>query len=224
MFRISLRIAAKDIRLVLIRGGGLIQALMLGLLLIVLFSVARRGNEVLQPQLAATIFWIASSFCQILLANMLFSLEETCQTRAGLLLMPAKVQAVWLGKALAAFVALIVAQVLLGMAMIVFLDQSFSVTWPEAIMILLLVDVGMVLVGALLGALAQGQSARESLLAIVLFPLLVPILLAGIHTTASALGLESPDEFSMWLGLVLAFDAFFAGAGLLLFPFVFGDA
>ena len=76
-------------------------------------------------------------------------------------------------------------------------------------------------VGALLGALGQGQAARESLLSVVVFPLLAPVLLGGVTLFGTLFsGLDTGDTGS-WLGLVLAFDALFGGAGLLLFPFVY---
>ena len=94
----------------------------------------------------------------------------------------------------------------------------------EALAAVLLVDVGMAALGSLLGALSQGQAARESLLSVVLFPLIVPLLLAGIRAGAGGLGEAAPAEAASWIGLAAAFDAVFLAAGLILFPFVFsGD-
>lgn len=82
----------------------------------------------------------------------------------------------------------------------------------------------MCALGSLLGALAQGQAARESLLSIVLFPLLTPLLLSGIGVGAQTLGAASPDGPGGWLSVACAFDAVFLGAGLLLFSFIYtGD-
>lgn len=223
MLKCAWLIARKDCRLVLTRGGGLIQALLLGLLLIFVFSLARRSNELIEPRTAAVIFWLASTFCQVLAGNMLYSLEETCQAKSGLLLMPAPVQAVWLGKGAASLLALLASQLLFLPGIVVFLGQSVGADWLWGLAALLLVDLGMATVGSLLGALSQGQSARESLLSIVLFPLLVPLLLAGIQLGAGVLGEGLPDDAGQWFRLALAFDGLFLGAGLVLFPFVFGD-
>ena len=106
----------------------------------------------------------------------------------------------------------------------VFLGQDLTGPLPEALLALVLTDVGMCALGSLLGALAQGQAARESLLSIVLFPLLTPLLLAGISVGAQALGAVSPDGPGAWLGVAAAFDAVFLGAGLLLFGYIYaGD-
>ena len=223
MLKSAWLIACKDCRLVLARGGGLVQALLLGLLLIFVFSLARRANDLVEPTTAAAIFWLASVFCQVLAGNMLYSLEETCQARSGLLLMPAPVQAVWLGKGLASLVTLLTAQAVFLPGIVVFLGQRLGEDWLWGLAILGMTDLGLAAVGSLLGALSQGQSARESLLSIVLFPLLIPIMLAGVHLLAGILGEGLPADAGQWFRLGLAFDGLFLGAGLILFPFVFGD-
>ncbi|MEG2173514.1 MAG: heme exporter protein CcmB [Desulfovibrionaceae bacterium] len=214
-------IATKDLHMVLMRGSGLVQALLLGLIMLFVFSLSQQVGETMSPQGAATIFWLASAFCQVLIFNTLYALEEANGARLGLLLMPRPVQSVWLGKALGALALLLLAQLVFLPATIVFLGQNISVLWPWALLALVLVDVGMVAVGSLLGALSQGQAARESLLSIVLFPLLIPLLLAGIRVGAGAFAEALPEGFHSWLGVAAAFDALFLGAGLILFEFVY---
>lgn len=214
-------IASKDLHMVLTRGSGLVQALLLGLIMLFVFSLSQQVGEIMSPQGAATIFWLASAFCQVLIFNTLYSLEETNGARLGLQLMPRPLQAVWLGKAMGALVLLVLAQLLFLPATIVFLGQSISDLWLWALLTLLLVDLGMVALGSLLGALSQGQAARESLLSIVIFPLLIPLLLAGIRVGAGGFADELPEGFHSWLGVAAAFDALFLGAGLVLFDFVY---
>ena len=182
MLKAACLIARKDLRLVLSRGAGLVQALLLGLLLIFVFSLSRETGETMSGQGAATIFWLSSAFCQVLSFNMLLP------------------------------------------ATIVFLGQSLGDGWPLALLALVLTDIGMASLGSLLGALSQGQAARESLLSIVLFPLIIPILLAGIRVCAGGFSEALPEGVESWLGIAVAFDAVFLAAGLVLFPFVFsGD-
>lgn len=221
MLRSALLIAHKDLRLVLARGAGLVQALLLGLLLIFVFSLSQRTGESPSGQAAATIFWLASAFCQVLTFNMIYGLEENNGAGEGLLLMPSSIQAVWIGKAGAGLVIICLAQAILLPSIFVFLNQSLGAEWPLALAALILVDIGMVALGSLLGALAQGQAARESLLSVILFPLLVPLLLAGIRACAGGLADGTGEELFSWLGLAAAFDGVFLAAGLILFPFVF---
>ncbi len=224
MMRSSLTIALKDLRLAFAGSGGLAQAFLLGLLLIFVFSLSQDVGQRMDAQEAAAIFWLASVFCQVLIFSMLYGLEESHKARLGLLLMPAPIQAVWLGKMLAGLCLLLLAQLLFLPALIVFLGQNIYDSWPLALLALLLTDIGIVALGSLLGALAQGQAARESLLSILLFPLLIPLLLAGIHLGTACFLPEAPENIQSWLGMAASFDALFLAAGIFLFSFIYtGD-
>lgn len=221
MLKSSLAIARKDMRLTIGRGGGLVQALLLGLLLIFVFSLSLLPGQRMSPQGAAAIFWMASAFCQVLIFNSLYAHEETNGQRQGLVLAPAPVQGVWLGKALAGFVLLLSAQLLFVPATIVFLGQNVTGYWPHGLGIVIIGDTGIACVGSLLGALSQGRSARESLLCIVLFPLLAPLLLGGIRIGSAVFSGTLAEGVGDWFGIALAFDAIFIAAALVLFPVIY---
>jgi heme exporter protein B len=221
MLRAALVIARKDLTLTLARGGGLVQALLLGLLLLFMFSLSLEAGERMSAQGAAAVFWLASAFCQVLVFNALYGLEEANGARQGLALLPCPVQAVWIGKAAAGLILVLLAQTVFLPATLVFLGQDLSGEWWWALAVLLLADLGMALLGSLLGALAQGQAAKESLLSIVLFPLLAPLLLAGIRVGAGLFAGRAAEGVTQWLGLVAAFDALFMAAGLALFAYIY---
>ena len=210
MISFALTVARKDLLLTFTRGSGLVQGLLLGLLLLFVFSLSQGVGERMSPQGAGAVFWLGSAFCQVLIFNTLYALEEANGARLGLLLAPAPIQAVWLGKALAGLLLLLVAQMFFLPAAVVFLSQEIGALWPVGLGTLLLVDVGMCALGSLLG--------------IVLFPLLVPLLLAGIGVAAQVFGAPAPDGPASWIGLAAAFDGVFLAAGLLLFGFMYsGD-
>ncbi len=223
MLRAILALVKKDVCLTLTRGSGLIQALLLGLLLLFVFSLSQEVGSVMPPQGAAAVFWLASAFCQVLVFNMLYGIEEMNNARQGLLLIPHPIQVVWISKGIAGLILILAAQLVFLPATIVFLGQNISPLWPEALLIIVLVNLGMAGLGSLLGALAQGQAARESLLSIVLFPLLIPLLLAGIRVGAGAFSDAMPEGLSSWIGIALAFDALFLGAGLFLFGYIYAS-
>ncbi len=221
MLRAILALVRKDIRLTFGRGFGLVQALLLGLLLLFVFSLSQEVGTRMSPQGAATIFWLASAFCQVLVFNMLYGIEEVNGARQGLLLVPEPVQVIWISKGITGFLLIGAAQLVFLPAAIVFLGQEISFLWPYALAMIFLADVGMAALGSLLGALSQGQSSRESLLSIVLFPLLIPLLLAGIRVGAGGFSETLPEGVHNWLGIAIAFDALFLAAGLVLFTYVY---
>lgn len=83
------------------------------------------------------------------------------------------------------------------------------------------VDVGLCVLGGLIGAMGHGQGAKDALLTIIVFPLQIPLLLGGIRIGVGLMQGASVDGVADWFGLVMAFDAVFAGAALFLFPHVF---
>jgi heme exporter protein B len=78
-------------------------------------------------------------------------------------------------------------------------------------------------VGSFLGALAQGQATRESILSIIIFPLLLPLLLAAIRIGAAVLSGTSHEGTDGWFKILIAFNAIFMAAGLALFSFVYSS-
>ena len=203
------------------KNTGLLQAILMGLLLIFLFSLSLDIGEVMTPQAAAAVFWMSSAFCQVLLFNGLYAHEESAGQRVALVLAPVPVQAVWLGKMLAGGALLVLAQCIFLPATIIFLGQSLGEHWYYALLAILGANIGAVALGALLGALSQGQSARESLFTIIVFPLLVPLFLAGIRLLQLGFASDRPEDALVWLGIIGAFDAIYLAAGLVLFPFIY---
>ncbi len=204
-------------------GLGLVQTVLLGLLIIFLFSLSLPIGETMTGQAAAALFWLASVFGLVLLFNSLYHLEEPNNVRLGLLLAPISPLTVFAGKALAGATLLFVSQLLFVLGLIVFLGQSLHGQWLWGLGLVLGVDIGLVVLGSLLGALSQGQAARESLLSVILFPLLVPLLLGAVKLSGALLSGENPADQSQWLTLVLAFDALFCAVALVLFPLVFRE-
>ncbi len=221
MLRRAGHIAAKDLRLSVGGGQGLVQAVLLGLLLIFLFSLSRPTGELVSAQAAAAIFWLASAFGLVLVFNDLFSLEEVQGCRLGLLSSPVPEHSVWLGKGLAGFALLLLSQAVFLPAAAVFLGQDVKGPWGVLIIALIGVDWGLAALGALLGALAQGQGARESLFSVILFPLLLPVLLGGIRIFAGVFSGDLASDQGLWAGIIAAFAAVFTAAGAFLFPFLY---
>jgi ABC-type transport system involved in cytochrome c biogenesis, permease component len=225
MIRAARAMARKDLSLHLARKSvGMVQPVLLGLLLIFLFSLSLAVGETMSPQGAAAVFWMSTIFCQVFIFNTLYSHEENEGQRTALLLAPVPAQSIWLGKLAAGFIMLLFAQMVFFPAVLVFLGQRMNESWPLALGMLLAVNVGITVLGSLLGALAQGNSARESLFSVILFPLLVPVLLAGIQTFSTLFSTELPPPSgtsSSWFSIVLGFDAIYGAAALILFPHLF---
>lgn len=220
MIRAALAILRKDSRILASRGGVLSQSLALGLLLIFIFSMAAAPGENPAPRENATIFWIGSAFVAVIVFNQLYYLEEETGARGALLLCAAPIQSVWLGKVMAGFLLLLAVQAIFLPAIVVFLAQSRVAPWPGALAVPL-TDAGLATLAGLMSAASCGSAARDSLLSVILFPLLIPPLMAGINLCAASFGADC-ESVDSWLALICAYDAVFAAASLLLFGFLYG--
>jgi len=216
----ALRIAAKDLRLSLRGAQGLAQTALMGLLLVFVFSLTRKPGEAVPALAAAAIFWLSSLFSQVLIYNSLYGFEESAGARTGLVMAPVPVQAVWLGKALAGSALLAACQVVFALAVVVFLGQNPAGSLAVGAGFVLATDAGLAALGSLMGALTSGRTSRESLLTVVLFPLLVPVLLAGIRLLEAVI-LGAEGQALDWLGMAGAFCAVFTAAALVLFPYLY---
>lgn len=159
-------------------------------------------------------------FCQILIFNQLYSVEEINDCKAGLAVCGQPAEGIWLGKMLAAFPPLLFAQAVFLPGVVVFLNQNLTENAGFGLLGLFLTDLGLCSLGSLLGAIGQGQSRREALLSVILFPLLTPLLLAGTSIGAQCFGTETGDT-GLWLGVAGSFDSIFLASGLVLFGFLY---
>lgn len=219
MLTSALRIASKDLRLCLRGAQGLAQTALLGLLVIFVFSLSRKPGEEVPALAAAAIFWLSTLFAQVLVYSGLYNLEEGNGARLGLAMSPIPPQAVWLGKALAGLTLVLCCQVVFAVAVAAFLGQGVAGSPVLGLTCVLVVDVGLASLGSLMGALASGKTSRESLLTVIFFPLIIPVLLSGIRVLEGViLGGEAGLD---WLGIAVAFAAVFSAAALILFPFIY---
>ncbi len=214
-------IIKKDFSLFFLRGGGIGQSILLGLLLIFVFSLSQGIGEKVEARALATLFWLASAFAMVLIFNSLHALEEHNQAKSGLHLMPSSIHIVWIAKMLCGIFFMFTAQIVFFFALVVFCNAQLYGSLIELLTFLLLIDIGMATCGALLGALAVGQTGKESLLSIVLFPLLTPLLLAGIEAFSLLFMQHTENVGQSWLFLALAFDGIFLAMALILFPFLY---
>jgi len=92
--------------------------------------------------------------------------------------------------------------------------------WPALIAVLVLGVIGLVTLGTFYAAMASRSRAREVLLPLLLFPMLVPVLLAAMEATKALLGGDVMSDAGAWVRLLAAFDVIFLVASFLAFEFV----
>ncbi len=160
---------------------------------------------------AAGILWIAIAFAGALALGRTFERERQSETLRALLLAPADRPAIYVGK-LAGIVALLFATEIVLVPLIAFLFQAPALLerpfWLLAI--LATGTLGYCAVGTLFAAMLVRARSRDVLLPVLLYPVTIPVIIAGVRGTAALLDPE-PDlaMLRFWVMLLTAFDAVF---------------
>jgi heme exporter protein B len=176
--------------------------------LVFAFALVRDGEVVADA--AAGILWIAIAFAGTLALGRTFERERYAETVRALLLAPSPRSAIYVGKLLGIVILLTAAEAVL--VPLVALLFSAALFMRPLLLVGLLVTgtVGFASVGTLFAAMLVRSRTRDIMLPILLYPITVPVIIAGVRGTAALLG-SPPDEAAavMWIGLLLAFDAVF---------------
>jgi heme exporter protein B len=182
--------------------------------LVFAFALVKEGHVV--DDAAAGILWIAIAFAGTLALGRTFERERYGETLRALLLSPAPRAAIYVGKLLGIVLLLIVAELMLVPMVALLFGTAALFARPVLLAGLLLTGtVGFAAVGTLFAAMLVRSRTRDIMLPILLYPITVPVIIAGVRGT-SALLQATPDEptATMWIALLLCFDAVFVTLAL----------
>lgn len=189
------------------------------LLIIFIFNFAfdLRANNL--QTLAPGVLWVAIAFVGMLGLSRSFILERDRGVLDGLLLTPVDRSAIYFGKMIGNVLFISVVELFILPFFVVLFNQSLA-TLPLLAGVVILGTIGLASVGTLFSAMAVHTRAREVLLPIMLFPVIIPVMLAAVRLTAAILDGTPFEDVSHWLALVVAFDVIFIAASFILFEFV----
>jgi heme exporter protein B len=164
---------------------------------------------------AAGILWIAIAFGGTLALGRTFERERQSETLRALLMAPAARPAIYIGKLLG-IVALLVAAEIILVPLVAFLFQAPLLAHPLWLSAVLLTGtIGFAAVGTLFSAMLVRARSRDVLLPVLLYPITVPVIIAGVRATAALL---QPDvELALvrfWVALLVALDVVFVTLAL----------
>ena len=169
---------------------------------------------------AAGVLWLTILFSGVLAFNRSYQLELEAGALEQLLLYPGERWAIYLGKLLANLAFVFLVEVITLPLTAVLYHVAFPERWVTVLLVLVLGTTGFVALGTLYSAMASRSRSREVLLPLLLFPMLVPVLIAASGATASLLGGDVMGDSRAWIRLLAAFDAIFIVAATWAFQFV----
>ncbi len=209
------RVFAKDMRVEMRSKELLITVSFFALILIVVFSVGfvpqgeiNQADDIARRALPGVI-WVTIAFCGVLGLGKAFARELTGDTMRALLLTPMSRSAIFAGKTLAIAVYMLLVEAVVVLFATLFFNAPVGENFGWLCLFLLLGTFGFATVGSLFSAVLLRSKARDVLLPVILFPILMPLLLAAAKGTSAILQMPM-DAASMtsWLKFLLAYDIF----------------
>lgn len=192
--------------------------LVFALLIVIIFNFAFEPRPSLVALIAPGVLWASSTFAGVLVQNRTFALEKEKGVIQGLMLAPVSREALYAGKLLASFLFMLAVEAaLLPVLLVLFNLPLFQ---PELWLVAVLATLGFSAVGTVFAAVAANTRAREIMLPVLFFPIVVPVIIAAVEASGSILRNEGWRDFSRWIQLTAAFDAIFLVVAALTFPYV----
>jgi heme exporter protein B len=204
-----------------LRSRELISAMLVfALLVILIFNFALDLDPATrrEPTITAGVLWVIFVFAGTLGLNRSMAVEKDRGCMDGLLLAPVDRSAIYFGKVLGNLVFMLMVEIIV--LPIYSLLYNVNLFNPGLLMVVLLGSIGYVAVGTLLAAMAVQARTRDILLPILLFPVVLPVILAAVKASTGYLdGLEMA-QIRPWLNLLVAYDIIFTAVAFMVFDYV----
>jgi heme exporter protein B len=185
---------------------------------LLLFSFALGPDTALLRRGAGGYLWLALLLSSVLALGESFRVERENASLEGLRLIPVNARAIFLSKALANGLLLFGLGVILIPVLLAILDVRVVLPAGTLLLFLVLGCLAIAAPGTLYGAIASHARARDVLLPLLLFPILIPALVAAAKGTALVFEGDPMGQHTSWLGLLGGFDLLYWGLGIALFP------
>ena len=205
-------VAGKDLRIELRSRVGVNQVLPFSLVVLVLFAFALDPDRGTLDEAAPGLFWVAVLLASLLATQRSFAVEAADGNRDALRMSGLDPAGLFLGKAGAVAAQLLLLEALLLVGISLLYGTTLRSFWLLALTCVL-ATLGLAGAGTVYGVMAFGLRVRETLLPLLVLPVLAPVLLAATRSFEAALD-GSPGAATSWLGVLAAFAVLYAVVGL----------
>lgn len=180
-------------------------------------SVSLHSGPDTATRVAPAVIWLAVAFASVLAVGKSWHREREEGALRGMLVAPLSRSALFAGKALSVLIFLVIVEAIVIPVVAVLFSIDLIQTGPSLLLIVLAATPGIAVTGSLFGAMTVRTRARDLVLASVMFPLLLPTLLAAVAATRELFGGAPFAELVDYLMLMLVFDVIFTAGGLSMF-------
>jgi len=198
------------------------QVLPFAMVILILFGLALDADRATLRSFTPGLFWVATLFAGILAIQRSVSVETSSEAFEALRLSGAPGWKLFGGKALAVAIQLIAIEAVLALGVVVLYRTEFD----EPVLVVtaaLAATLAIASAGSLYGVLAVGMGVRDTILPMLLLPILTPVLVAATRAFDDGLGTTAVNGWS-WCGLLALFAVVYTAAGALAYAVVIEDA
>jgi heme exporter protein B len=213
--RQALTVAAKDLRAELRTKEAVNASLSFSLVILLLFSFAFDPTEEQTREISGGLLWLVFAFAGALILNRSFARELANDCLDALVASPISGAALFLGKCLANVALLITVELVCLPVFGIFYNVRWTQRFWPLLLVIALGTWGLTVVGTVFSALTVNLRLRELMLPTLVYPLLIPALMAAIQlTTALMAGRPLAGDLLDWLKLLIGFDIIFTALAL----------
>ncbi len=198
---------------------GILSAVFFLAVMLFILAMAFGPNPQDLQKAAPGVLWVALAFAGSLLAGRAFGLEVEDGTLDDLLLTPGSREWIYFGKLLFQFALMLV----VGLALLLLTTGLFYLpvkNWNWYVLTLMLGSLGYAAISTFYAGMLARLRGREILLPLLLFPLVIPVILAAVRLTQGLAEGVPIAELSDWLRLLLVFDVIYVTICAMVFPYM----
>ena len=202
-----------------LRSRELLTAMLVfALLVILIFNFSLELDAQARSSVTAGVLWATFAFAGTLGLNRSMAMEKDRGCLDGLLLAPVDRSAIYFGKAIGNLIfMLIVEAIVLPVYSVLYSVNLFK---PGLLLVILLGSIGYVAVGTLLSSMAVQTRTRDVLLPILLFPLIIPVLIAAVKGSTGFLQGAASGDILPWINLLIVYDVIFIAVAFMVFDYI----
>lgn len=189
--------------------------LVFSLLIILIFNFALELDVKTRQAVTAGVLWSTFAFAGTLGLNRSMAIEKDRGCLDGLLLAPVDRSAIYFGKVISNLVFMLIVEIIVLPVYSVL--YSVNLFQPGLLLVILLGSIGYVGVGTLLAAMSVQTRTRDILLPILLFPVVIPVLLAAVKASTGFLTGAEWADILLPLNLLIAYDIIFIAVAFMVF-------
>jgi heme exporter protein B len=202
-----------------LRSRELLSAMLVfALLVILIFNFALELEPSTKKSVTAGVLWATFAFAGTLGLNRSMALEKDRGCMDGLLLAPVDRTAIFFGKAIGNLIFMLIVEAIVLPAYSVL--YTVNLLHPALLAVILLGSIGYVTVGTLLSSMAVQTRTRDVLLPILLFPVVIPVLVAAVKASGGILEMADAADIWPWVNLLLVYDVIFTAVAFMVFDYV----